>query len=52
MMLSIYEENFPTSKILISFLFFTMTNLLQVKLWEIMEKNKWEKCDQNPQKYS
>ena len=27
-----YEENFPTSKILVSFLFFNMANLLQIKL--------------------
>ena len=28
----IYEENFPTSKILVSFIFFNMANLLQIKL--------------------
>ena len=27
-----YEENFPTFKILVSFIFFNMTNLLQIKL--------------------
>ena len=27
-----YEENFPTSKSLVSFLFFNMANLLQIKL--------------------
>ena len=27
-----YEENFPTSKILVSFVFFDMANLLQIKL--------------------
>ena len=27
-----YEDNFPTSKILVSFLFFKMVNLLQIKL--------------------
>ena len=27
-----YEDNFPTSKILVSLLFFNMANLLQVKL--------------------
>ena len=27
-----YEENFPTSKIIVSFLFFNMANLLQIML--------------------
>ena len=42
-----YEKNFLTSKILVSFLFFNMANLLQIKLC----KNRSEKCDQNPQKH-
>ena len=33
-----YEDNFPTSKILVSFLFFKMVNLLQIKLWEVLQK--------------
>ena len=34
----IYEENFPTSKILVSFIFFNMANLLQIKLREVLQK--------------
>ena len=33
-----YEENFHTSKILVSFLFFNMANLLQLKLGEVLQK--------------
>ena len=32
-----YEENYPTSKFLVSFLFFNMTNLLQI--WEVLQKS-------------
>ena len=34
----IFEENFPTRKILLSFLFFNMANLLQIELWEVLQK--------------
>ena len=34
----IFEENFPTRKILLSFLFFNMANLLQTELWEVLQK--------------
>ena len=33
-----YKEKFPTSKILVVFFFFNMTNLLQIKLWEVLQK--------------
>ena len=51
-----YEENFRTSKIIyflkffVSFLFFNIADLLQTKLWEILQK-KSEKYDQNLQKH-
>ena len=35
----------------VSFLFFNMANLLQTKLWQILQKNRSEKYDQNPQKH-
>ena len=31
-------ENFPTSKILVSFLFFNMENLFQINLREVLQK--------------
>ena len=31
-----YEENFPISKTLVSFLY--MSNFLQLKLWEVLQK--------------
>ena len=34
----VYEENFSTSKILVSFFFFNMGNSLQIKLWEVLQK--------------
>ena len=33
-----HEENFPTSKILICYLFFSMANLFQIKLLEVLQK--------------
>ena len=37
-MMSVDKENFPISIISESFLFFNMANLLQIKLWEILQK--------------
>ena len=31
-------QNFPISKILVSLLFFNMANLLEIKLWEVLQK--------------
>ena len=45
--------NFPISKILVSFLFFNLAYLLQIKLWDVVQKKKKkkktrsEKCDRN-----
>ena len=36
------EDNFPTSYILVSFLFFNMVNLLEIKLWEVLQKTGWK----------
>ena len=44
-----YEENFPTSKILATFLFFNMANLCYVI--RSSAKRRSGKCDQNPQKH-
>ena len=47
-LIMLHEEDFPTSKILVIFLFFCMTNLLQVMRGSA--KNRSGKCDQIPQK--
>ena len=44
-----YEEIFPTSKILVSFLFFNMANLLQIK--RISAESSSGKCDKNPREH-
>ena len=31
-------RNLPTFKMLVSFLFFSMADLLQIKLWEVLQK--------------
>ena len=36
-MMLTHEENFPTFKILVRFLFFNMANLLQIKLGEVLQ---------------
>ena len=43
-------KNFPTSKTEVRFLFFNMANLLQIKLWKVLQKTGWPKSSKTPAK--